>query len=112
MLDMSNLPDYLHELWELSRKAALFPWKSGADGDRADLAEELGRIVELVEKNGQKEVAFEYFCREMLAEYSPDNAAYYISPVCSQDSSICKHSWSLYSVLRTAELDHKPLGVT
>ena len=111
-MDISNLPDYFHELWELSRKAAFFPWKSGTEDDLNGLAEELGRMLELMEKNGGKEIAFEYFCREMLAEYSPDNAAYYVSPVCSQDSSIRKHAWPFYSVLRNAELAHKPLGVT
>ena len=111
MPDVSDLPTYFRELRDLSGSAASFPWKSGAESDRAELAEELRRIIELSEKGGQKEVAFEYFLREMLAEFSPDNAAYHISPVCSQDSSIRKHVWTLYGVLRAAELERRPLGV-
>ena len=111
MPDMSDLPTYFRELRDLSGSAAAFPWMNGAEGERADLAEELRRIIELSEKGGQKEVAFEYFLREMLAEFSPDNAAYWVSPVCSQDSSIRKFAWTLYGVLRAAELERRPLGV-
>jgi len=111
MPDMSDLPTYFHELRNLAGSAAAFPWKSGAESERAELAEELRRIIELSEKGGQKEVAFEYFLREMLAEFSPDNAAYHISPVCSQDSSIRKLAWTLYSTLCAAERERRPLGV-
>ena len=112
MLDISDLQSYFSGLRKLSEDAAQFPWKPGAESDVAELADELRCMLEFLEKRGNKEVAFEYFCREMLAEYSPDNAAYYVSPICSRDSSIRKNAWPLYSVLKNVELAYKPTGVT
>src|SRR3989338_8581788 len=112
MLDISDLQSYFRELRKLSEDAAQFPWKPGAGSDVAELADELRCMLEFLEKRGNKEVAFEYFCREMLAECSPDNAAYYVSPLCSRASSIRKHAWFAYSALRAVELAHKPTGVT
>ena len=112
MLDLTNLSIYFCNLQKMSTDAAQFVWNAGAVGWCGDLAEELKRMLELMEKGGDKEIALEYFCREMLAEISPDNAAYYISPVCSQDSSIRGHAWFAYSALRAVELAYKPAGVT
>ena len=84
MLDISNLQSYFRELRKLSEDAQQFPWKPGAGSDVTELADKLRCMLEFLEKSGNKEVTFEYFCREMLAECSPDNAAYYVSPVCSQ----------------------------
>ena len=112
MLDISNLQSYFRELRKLSEDAQQFPWKPGAGSDVTELADELKCMLEFLEKRGNKEVTVEYFCREMLAECSPDNAAYYVSPVCSQGSSIRKHAWFAYSALRAVELAHKPIGVT
>ena len=112
MLDLSNLHAYFRELWKLSRAATQFQWNPDAVNYCAELADELKRMLELMEKNGHKEAAFEYFCREMLAEYSPDNAAYYVNPDCSRNSAVRKNAWPFYSVLMSMELDCKPLGVT
>lgn len=113
MLDISDLSIYFCNLRKLSTDAAQFVWNASAAGQCGALAEELKRMLELMEKSGRKKkIVLEYFCREMLAGCSPDNAAYYISPVCSQSNSICKHAWFAYSALRAVELAHKPLGVT
>ena len=112
MLDISDLQSYFRGLRKLSEDAQQFPWKPGAGSDVTELADELRCMLEFLEKSGHKEAAFEYFCREMLAECSPDNAAYYVSPLCSQGSSIRKHAWFAYSALRAVELANKPTGVT
>ena len=111
MLDLANPLDYFRELRELSGDAEQFIWNTGAGNKLAELADELKNILELSGKR-KREAEFEYFLREMLAECSPDNAAYYVSSVCSQESSICKHAWFAYSALRAIELDYKPAGAT
>ncbi len=112
MLDVSDVTGYFRELWKLSKDAAQFQWNMDAASDCAKLAEELKCMLERCEIKDPQTVTLEFFFREMLAECDPNNAAYYVSPVCSEDSSIFKHAWFAYGALRTMELDYKPKGVT
>ena len=110
MLDASNLPVYFKNLHELSDRATQFPWKPRAESDCAELAAELYRMIEQWEKKANKEPVFEHFCREMLAECFPGNAAYYMSPVCSRDTEIYGQARFVYTALLVVNLPYKTAG--
>ena len=110
MSDNSYLFEYFRALRKLCDSAAQFLWNPAAKEGCLQLAEELRWMIE---RREAKDVSARYtmcFCREMLADFDPYNAAYFLSGESSLDDSVVQHAWLAYHALRTVELGNMPKG--
>ena len=110
MSDNSYLFEYFRALRKLCDSAAQFLWNPAAKEGCLQLAEELRWMIE---RREAKDVSARYtmcFCREMLADFDPYNAAYFLSGESSLDDSVVQHAWLAYHALRTVELGTMPKG--
>ena len=110
MSDNSYLFEYFRTVRKLCDSAAQFLWNPPAESGCRKLAEELKWMIERREAKGASARYALCFCREMLAECDPNNAAYFLSGECSLDDSVIQHAWFAYSALRAVELGNIPKG--
>ena len=108
MLNTTNKREYLLQLQRLAASAKDFTWKNDAAHDCEELAYELKRLLESWDNVSMWSRMYEVLCRYALAEYSPSNGAYYLSPEGSSSSDIKRQMWLLYSMLKLAEHNNQP----
>lgn len=111
MLPIQDPLEYFCELEKLAQKATQFPWDRLNEEYCSKLTLELRRLIQRTDSLHFKAEVIDSFFRNLLAEYSPPNSAFYMHPRHSLDWVIERDMWNVWSVLRMLSLPGAPKPV-